>query len=45
MLRLLPKEMRFFELFESHEKARHIKVLETQADHIAPDILSSRLRG
>jgi uncharacterized protein len=61
MLRLLPKEMRFFELFESHaakvheaaralhemarnydqpdEKARHIKVLETQADHITHDII------
>jgi len=61
MLRLLPKEMRFFELFETHaakvheaaralhemarnyeqpdEKARHIKVLETQADHITHDII------
>lgn len=61
MLRLLPKEMRFFDLFESHaakvheaaralhemarnydqpdEKARRIKVLETQADHITHDII------
>src|SRR5437867_4379214 len=63
MLRLLPKEMRFFELFESHaakvheaaralhemarnyeqtdEKARHIKVLETQADHITHEIIDT----
>ncbi len=61
MLRLLPKEGRFFELFEAQaakvheaaralhemtrnydqieEKARHIKVLETQADHITHDII------
>lgn len=61
MLRLLPKETRFFDLFESQaakvheagralhelarhyeqidEKARHIKVLETQADHITHDII------
>ena len=61
MLRLLPKQIRFFDLFESHagkvheaasalhemvrnyeqtdEKARHIKVLETQADHITHDII------
>ena len=61
MIRLLPKETRFFELFEAHaakvleaaralhelaqnyerieEKARHIKVLETQGDHVTHDII------
>jgi uncharacterized protein len=61
MLRLLPKETRFFDLFGSQaakvreaavalhemashyeqvpEKARHIKVLETQGDHITHDII------
>lgn len=61
MIRLLPRETRFFDLFESQaskvleaaralhemarnyeqieEKARHIKVLETQADHITHDII------
>ena len=61
MLRLLPKEVRFFDLFEAQaakvheaaralqdlartydqveEKARHIKVLESQADAITHDII------
>ena len=61
MLRLLPKEYQFFDLFDAQatkvleaaralmeltrnyelveEKARHIKVLETQADHITHDII------
>jgi predicted phosphate transport protein (TIGR00153 family) len=61
MLRLLPKETRFFDLFEAQaskvheaakalqelarnydhveEKARHIKVLESQADSITHDII------
>ncbi len=61
MLRLLPQETKFFDLFEAQaakvheaaraleelarnyeqvqEKARHIKVLETQADHITHDII------
>jgi len=61
MIRLLPKETRFFELFEAHaakvleaaralhelaqnyekveEKARQIKVLETQGDHVTHDII------
>ena len=61
MLRLLPREYQFFDLFDAQatkvleaahalmdlarnfdqieEKARHIKVLETQADHITHDII------
>jgi predicted phosphate transport protein (TIGR00153 family) len=61
MLRLLPREMQFFELFEVQaskvleaaralqemarnyeqidEKARHIKVLETQGDHVTHEII------
>ena len=61
MLRLLPQETKFFDLFEAQaakvheaaraleelarnyeqvqEKARHIKVLETQSDHITHDII------
>ena len=61
MIRLLPQETKFFDLFEAQvakvleaaraledmvrhyeqvqEKARHIKVLETQSDHITHDII------
>ena len=61
MVRLLPQETKFFDLFEAQaakvheaakaledlarryeqvtEKARHIKVLETQSDHITHDII------
>lgn len=61
MIRLLPQETKFFDLFEAQaakvheaaraledlarnyehvqEKARHIKVLESQSDHITHDII------
>jgi predicted phosphate transport protein (TIGR00153 family) len=61
MIRLLPREVEFFELFETQaskvleaaralqemarhyeridEKARHIKVLETQGDHVTHEII------